>query len=100
MLIFFRISALRSGVSVIFTPSASRTSAAPDLEDAALFPCFATGTPPAAITREVTYGLVLGSCIFCTVLTLAVYALLRAAAEADHGSEEMYQRMQHKEGRR
>ena len=29
-----------------------------------------------------TYGLVLGSCIFCTVLTLAVYALLRAAAEA------------------
>ena len=26
--------------------------------------------------------------------------LLRAAAEADHGSEEMYQRMQHKEGRR
>ena len=42
----------------------------------------------------------LGSCIFCTVLTLAVYALLRAAAEADQGSEEMYQRMQHKEGRR
>ncbi len=34
-----------------------------------------------------TYGLVLGSCIFCTVLTLAVYALLRAAAEADRGSE-------------
>ena len=29
-----------------------------------------------------TYGLVLSSCIFCTVLTLAVYALLRAAAEA------------------
>lgn len=23
-----------------------------------------------------TYGLMLGSCIFCTVLTLAVYALL------------------------
>ena len=42
-----------------------------------------------------TYGLVLGSCIFCTVLTLAVYA-----AEADRGSEEAYQRMQHKEGRR
>lgn len=37
-----------------------------------------------------TYGLVLGSCIFCTVLTLAVYALLRAAAEADRGSEEAY----------
>ena len=52
MLLFFRISALRSGVNVIFTPSASRTSAAPDLEDAALFPCLATGTPPAAITRE------------------------------------------------
>lgn len=47
-----------------------------------------------------THGLVLGSCIFCTVLTLAVYALLRAAAEADRGSEEAYQRMQHKEGRR
>ena len=40
-----------------------------------------------------TYGLMLGSCIFCTVL-------LRAAAEADRGSEEAYQRMQHKEGRR
>lgn len=47
-----------------------------------------------------TYGLMLCSFIFCTMLTLAVYALLRAAAEADHGSEEMYQRMQHKEGRR
>ena len=45
-----------------------------------------------------TYGLMLGSCIFCTVVTLAVYALLRAA-EADRGSEEAYQRMQHKEGR-
>ena len=47
-----------------------------------------------------TYGLVLGSCIFCTVLTLAVYALLRAAAEEDRGRAEAYQRMQHKEGRR
>ena len=47
-----------------------------------------------------TYGLVLGSCIFCTVLTLAVYALLRAAAEADRGSEEAHQRMQNTEGRR
>ena len=36
----------------MFTPSASRTSAAPLLEDAARFPCFATGTPPAAITSE------------------------------------------------
>ena len=26
-----------------------------------------------------TYGLVLGSCIFCTVLTLAVYALPRGS---------------------
>ena len=52
MLIFFRISALFSGGMLIFTPSASRTSAAPLLEDAARFPCFATGTPPAAITRE------------------------------------------------
>ena len=37
---------------MIFTPSASNTSAAPDLEEAARFPCFATGTPPAEITRE------------------------------------------------
>ena len=37
---------------MIFTPRASSTSAAPDLEDAARFPCFATGTPPAAMTRE------------------------------------------------
>ena len=47
-----------------------------------------------------TYGFMLGSCSFCTVLTLAVYSLPRAAAEADRGSEEAYQRMQHKEGRR
>ena len=47
-----------------------------------------------------TYGLVLGSCIFCTVLTLAGYALPRAGAGAERGSEEAYQRMQHKEGRR
>ena len=46
-----------------------------------------------------TYGLMMGSCNFCTVVTLAVYALLRAAAVADRGSEEAYQRMQHKEGR-
>ena len=38
--------------------------------------------------------------LVCIAVMLAVYALLRAAAEADHGSEEMYQRMQHKEGRR
>ena len=37
---------------MILTPRASSTSAAPDFEEAALFPCFATGTPPAAITRE------------------------------------------------
>ena len=36
----------------MFTPRASRTSAAPLFDDAARFPCFATGTPPAAITRE------------------------------------------------
>ena len=52
MLLFFRISALRSGAIVMLTPSASSTSAAPDLEEAALFPCFATGTPPAAMTSE------------------------------------------------
>ena len=34
----------------MLTPSASRTSAAPHLLLAALFPCFATGIPPALIT--------------------------------------------------
>ena len=34
------------------------------------------------------------------VKALLDVALLRAAAEADRGSEEAYQRMQHKEGRR
>ena len=52
MLIFFRRAALFSGGRSIFTPSASRTSAAPDLEDAARLPCFATGTPAAAMTME------------------------------------------------
>ena len=37
---------------VISTPRASRTSAAPDFDDAALLPCFATGTPAAAMTSE------------------------------------------------
>ncbi len=36
----------------MLTPKASKTSAAPDLLDAARFPCFATGTPPAAMTKE------------------------------------------------
>ena len=44
---FTRISADFSTVSVSYTHLA-----APDFEEAALFPCFATGTPPAAITRE------------------------------------------------
>ena len=43
---------LRSGATSIFTPSASSTSAAPDLEDAARLPCFATGIPAASITWE------------------------------------------------
>ena len=34
----------------MLTPSASRQSAAPLFDEAALLPCFATGTPPAAIT--------------------------------------------------
>ena len=38
-----------------------------------------------------TYGLVLGSCIFCTVLTLAVYALLRAAAEKSGLCEKIFE---------
>src|SRR3712207_8074838 len=32
------------------TPSASRTSAAPEEDDAARLPCLATGTPVAAVT--------------------------------------------------
>ena len=52
MLIVLSSLALRSGGRSILTPSASKTSAAPDLEEAARFPCFATGTPAAAITRE------------------------------------------------
>ena len=50
ILISFSICALFAGDTMIFTPSASSTSAAPLLLDAARFPCFATGTPPAAIT--------------------------------------------------
>ena len=34
----------------MFTPSASRQSAVPQSEDAALLPCFATFIPPAAAT--------------------------------------------------
>ena len=43
---------LCSGSMVIFTPSASRQSAAPDLELAARLPCLATGTPAAEITMD------------------------------------------------
>ena len=49
-MISFNICALCAGETVIFTPSASNTSAAPHLLEAALFPCFATGTPPAEMT--------------------------------------------------
>ena len=49
MPISFSSSLLRSGDTVMSTPSASRQSAAPLLLDAALFPCFATRTPPAAM---------------------------------------------------
>ena len=41
---------LCSGSIVIFTPNASSTSAAPDLLDTLLFPCFATLHPAAAAT--------------------------------------------------
>ena len=44
--------AASSGESLIFTPSASRQSAAPDLLEAARLPCFATGIPAAAITND------------------------------------------------
>ena len=52
MPICFNSSVHFSGVREILTPNASRQSAAPDLELAALLPCFATGTPVAAMTRE------------------------------------------------
>ena len=42
---------LCSGVMSILTPKDSKQSAAPEREDAARFPCFATGTPPAAMTN-------------------------------------------------
>ena len=47
---FFKSSAHFSGDCSILTPSASRQSAVPHEDDAALFPCFATFTPPAAAT--------------------------------------------------
>ena len=43
---------LFSGDISILTPKASRTSADPHLLLAALLPCFATGTPAAAITID------------------------------------------------
>ena len=40
-----------SGERLMFTPSAERTSAAPDRDDSARLPCLATGTPaPATIS--------------------------------------------------
>ena len=51
-MIFFKSSALFSGEIVMSTPNASSTSAAPHRDEAARFPCFATGTPPAAMTME------------------------------------------------
>ncbi len=38
-----------AGSSPTFTPSAVRTSAAPEREEAARLPCLATGTPQAAV---------------------------------------------------
>src|SRR3954466_16253602 len=45
-------AAARSGSNPIFTPSASRTSAAPLREEAERLPCLATLTPQAAITKD------------------------------------------------
>ena len=41
-------------LKVIFAPNASSISALPHLLDTLLFPCFATLTPAAATTKEVT----------------------------------------------
>ena len=46
----FNNSMQRAGLCWILTPSASRQSAVPHLEDAARFPCLATFMPPAAAT--------------------------------------------------
>ena len=51
-MIFFRISRFLAGSISIFTPRASRQSAAPDFDEAALLPCFATGMPAAAMMIE------------------------------------------------
>ena len=40
-----------SGSSIISIPSASRTSAEPDFDETALFPCFATAIPAPAATK-------------------------------------------------
>ena len=40
-----------SGSAMILTPSASKTSPAPDFEEMERFPCFATGSPAAATTK-------------------------------------------------
>ena len=47
-----KIFALSSGSNSIFTPKASNTSAAPDLEETPRFPCFATGIPALATTMD------------------------------------------------
>ena len=39
--------------TITFTPISVRASAAPDFEDSALLPCFATGTPQPATTKAV-----------------------------------------------
>lgn len=46
------MASLVSGVTLMLTPRASRTSAAPLLEEAARLPCLATGVPAAATTSE------------------------------------------------
>src|SRR5438046_2302447 len=50
-----------SGPRSIFTPSASRTSAAPHLPEAARFPCLATFAPAAAATMLATVEMLNGS---------------------------------------
>ena len=47
----FRQRSTTSGEAAVLTPSASRTSALPDFEEAARAPCFATGNPAPAMTN-------------------------------------------------
>jgi len=51
MPISFKAAAMRSGVTAMLTPRASRTSALPHLLQTPLLPCLATATPAPAVAK-------------------------------------------------